>query len=56
MQNEDEDNLIKESILLDKYKNFKFVQTRIEEALGKKVKAKLLLRGTRDGISSKVFH
>ena len=48
--------MLKESILVDEPKKFKFIQTRIEEALGKKVKAKLLLRGTRDGISSKVFH
>ncbi len=38
-----------ESILIDGPESIQFLKTNVEEALGQKVHAKLLLRGTRDG-------
>ncbi len=45
-----------ESTLIDGPESKKFLITHIEEALGHKVNAKLLLRGTRDGKNGEKFH
>jgi hypothetical protein len=46
-----------ESTLVDKAESIQFLKTHIQEALGKEmVNAKLLLRGSRDGMSASVFH
>ena len=46
-----------ESTLVNKAESIQFLKTHIQEALGKEmVNAKLLLRGSRDGMSASVFH
>ena len=46
-----------ETILIDKAESIQFLKMNIQEALGKQqIFAKLLLRGSRDGMSSSVFH
>lgn len=45
-----------DSILIDKLESIQFVKKHVEEALGQQVRAKLLLRGTRDGKNCSVFH
>ena len=48
---------MKESELIDKAESIQFLITSLQEALGKqKIITKLLLRGSRDGMSAKVFH
>ena len=56
MREEEEENLLRESILVVQPESILFLKTHIENALGRRIRAKLLLRGTRDGISSRVFH
>ena len=46
-----------ESILIDRAESIKFLMTHIQEALGEQeIFAKLLLRGSRDGMTPFVFH
>jgi hypothetical protein len=45
-----------ESVLIDKPESIEFLKTHVEEALGQKVHAKILLRGTRDGKHHSFFH
>lgn len=46
-----------ETSLIDNPLSLQFLKTNIQETLGKQnIFAKLLLRGTRDGMSSTVFH
>lgn len=45
-----------ESILIDGPESIQFLKTHVEDALGQKVYAKLLLRGSRDGKHCDQFH
>ena len=50
-------NFMAESALIEKPDCIQFLITSLQEALGKqKIITKLLLRGSRDGMSAKVFH
>ena len=45
-----------ETILIQNAEHIQFLLQNIQEALGQKVHAKLLLRGSRDGMTHAVFH
>jgi hypothetical protein len=45
-----------ESILIEKLDHLCLIINNVHEAIGKQATTKLLLRGSRDGMTSQVFH